>query len=457
MRSFTSRYIIRLQQSLWLIIASGLLCGSLAFTTAACIHPVYRATTIVITKIDIEPPANTDIQAVLSLQPILSHLLTTTIILEPVATEHHLTIDQLKKRIHIHSDPTSPMIEISVDNTNPSLAALLANEMANKLTGYVTTQIVNAAPIDIIPASQPTIPLYPHPRRATLLGTLIGLIGIILMIGFTACFDHRFVLPEDIKHALNLDILAIIPRLNRKQRRQSAEDIPELAEKCRILCTYLNTIPDSQPGKLIMVTSALIGEGKSTVAVNLATFLALSGKQVLLVDTDLRHPALDQHYHIDNTIGLANTYFEGIPRIETILDGQTTDLFSLRILTSGILPTNPAELLQSQQTSRLFQYYKHSNKFDYIIFDTPPVLPVADAQILASYIPYTIIVVDLAKTTQWELQQTQHLLLRAGTNIVGVTVNKSVHQSNRKIQTYLRETSYRIHPPTTHLITEHRP
>jgi len=119
------------------------------------------------------------------------------------------------------------------------------------------------------------------------------------------------------------------------------------------------------------------------------------------------------------------------------LKTQATKIPSLQVLAAGLLPSNPAEVLQSHLAQQLFSYLKNSSQFDYIIFDAPPVLPVADAQILASHIEATILVVDMAKTSRKALTRAHHLLQKTGTRILGVALNRSQWAELGNVRAYL--------------------
>jgi len=186
-----------------------------------------------------------------------------------------------------------------------------------------------------------------------------------------------------------------------------------------------------------MVTSALSGEGKTTIAVNLASFLAMAGKQVLFVDADLRRPMLHHHFDLDNRRGLTSAFMERWTHFDQQLADRPTDIPTLRVLTAGVIPLNPAELLQSSLAQQLFGYFQKAPQFDYVVFDTPPVLPVADAQILASYIQTTVLVVDVSKTPRKALLRARSALKKTRTTIIGVVLNKTRWSDYDDIRQYL--------------------
>jgi capsular exopolysaccharide synthesis family protein len=268
-------------------------------------------------------------------------------------------------------------------------------------------------------------------------GALAGLGLSIALVVLFEWIDDRLTGPDDVRTLLSLDPLTVIPELSAQQRTKNAEDTPALAEGCRILCANLNMAQAIHPFKMVMVTSALASEGKSTIAANIASFLAMSGKRVLLVDADMRHPVLDQHFQLDNRKGLSSAFLEPWPQVQMELDGKPTEIPSLRVLTTGVLPSNPPELLQSHLAHQLFNHFRNAQQFDYIIFDTPPLLPVADAQVLAAYIQTTVLVVDASKTSRKVLRQARQTLSRTSTRVIGVAINKSPWPGYGDIQDYL--------------------
>jgi capsular exopolysaccharide synthesis family protein len=198
------------------------------------------------------------------------------------------------------------------------------------------------------------------------------------------------------------------------------------------LCASLNAAQASKPFKLVMVTSALANEGKSTIAANLASFLAMTGKHVLLVDANSHHPVLDQRFQLEDRQGSSSAWSE----LKVELDGQETKIPTLRVLTAGSLPSNSAELLQSSLTNQLFDHFKKV-PFDYVIFDTPALLPVADAQILASYVQATVLVIDASKTPRKVLLRAKRVLNRTHATLIGAVLNKSPWPEDSDVRPYL--------------------
>lgn len=424
MRNPLTRYMLLAKRWAWIMILGIVLCGGITYAATKLIHPTYQASASMIVGFNGTTSNYDSTTAALEAVPTYAQLVTSSSVLQPVIAQHTgLTLKTLLPMITVKPQSNTQLIELDVNNTDPQLAAQLANEIAQSFSKFSATQL--PATVQVLPAQVPTDPIQPKPSLDALIGAAVGLgLSLALIVAFE-WLDDRVDNPDEVQELLNLDILTVIPQLSQRDRLKSAEDTPALAEGCRILCATLNAAQEAKPFKLVMVTSALAGEGKSTIAANLATFMALAGKRVLLVDADLRHPVQDQHFQLDNNQGLSNAFLEMWAQVEVRLKGQPTEVPSLRVLTAGVLPSNPAELLQSQLAQRLFDHFKQSTEFDYVIFDTSPLLPIADTQILASHIEATVLVVDISKTPRKILQRAKQTLQRTHTRILGITINKS--------------------------------
>jgi capsular exopolysaccharide synthesis family protein len=175
-----------------------------------------------------------------------------------------------------------------------------------------------------------------------------------------------------------------------------------------------------------MVTSSGPEEGKSTTVANLAVVFAQQGKSVLLVDADLRKPTAHYTFNTTNTYGFTSVLTRQIPLEQAV---RETDIDNLTILTSGPIPPNPAELLGSKAMDNFFQDV--FPKYDVVLFDTPPVIAVTDAQILANKCDGTILVVYSQKTEKEPIVKAKELLESAKAKILGVVLNhKEVKNSS---------------------------
>lgn len=447
MQSSLYRYIMILKRWAWILILGVVICGCSTFiVTKFLIKPVYQSQAFILVSYTAGSSMNDNTTAALAMIPTYVQMATNGQAMKEALQKHpELTPTQLSQSVTAKQQQSNvTIIEMDVTNNDPNGAATLANDVATSFIDFANGQMAGAGQLALLstPAT-PTTPFAPKPTSDAALGAAAGLGLALALVVIFEWIDDRLTSAEEASTLLNLDLLTVIPELSRQQRTKNAEETPQLAEGCRVLCANLNMAQTVRPFKLVMVTSALAAEGKSTIAANIATFLAMSGKRVLLVDADLRHPVLDQHFQLDNRQGLSNAFLEMWAQVEVGLDGQPTEIPSLRVLTAGVLPSNPSELLQSQLAHQLFNHFRNSQKFDYIIFDTPPVLPVADTQILASYVQVTILVADASKTPRRALIRAKQALARTGTKILGVALNKSQWPDFGEVQDYLGNMSQR--------------
>lgn len=171
--------------------------------------------------------------------------------------------------------------------------------------------------------------------------------------------------------------------------------------------------------KTLVITSSGPNEGKSTVASNLACAIAEAGHRTILMDCDLRCPKLHRIFLVSNVKGITNTMLGELSIKDAV---QKTSVENLYIITSGMSVANPAAIIASSKMKSLIEVLKLN--FEYIIIDTPPVIPVTDAQILSSYCDGCIIVASSGETETQALKKTKELLKNVKANIIGVVLNK---------------------------------
>ncbi|HEY5561915.1 MAG TPA: CpsD/CapB family tyrosine-protein kinase [Clostridiaceae bacterium] len=171
--------------------------------------------------------------------------------------------------------------------------------------------------------------------------------------------------------------------------------------------------------KTIMITSSGPGEGKSTTSSNLAVVMAMEGKRTLLIDCDLRKPRLHKNFGVTNTIGLSSLMI-GEAKLEEVM--KKTSVEGLFILTTGKRPPNPTEMLSSAKMKQVLTSLREV--FDCIIFDTPPIIMVTDAQLVSQYADGCILVVASGEADREAAIKAKQLLEKAKANIIGVVLNK---------------------------------
>ncbi|MFC4802558.1 CpsD/CapB family tyrosine-protein kinase [Neobacillus sp. GCM10023253] len=199
-----------------------------------------------------------------------------------------------------------------------------------------------------------------------------------------------------------------------------------ISEQYRTVRTNIQFSSVDKEIRVIMVTSSGPAEGKSTTAANLAVTFAQLGKKVLLVDADLRKPTVHHTFGVTNLFGFTTVLTKQRTLENTINETEEPDLY---VLTSGPIPPNPAELLSSKSMEQFIEEAK--SVFDYVIFDTPPLLAVADPQILANQCDGTILVVYSEKTEIDLAKKAKELLETAQSKLLGVVLNhKEVQKSD---------------------------
>lgn len=204
------------------------------------------------------------------------------------------------------------------------------------------------------------------------------------------------------------------------------------AESYRSLRTNIQYSSIDKQVKTLVVTSSNAGEGKSTVAGNLAYTFFQNGKRVLIIDCDLRKPSLHRKFNVSNEEGLTDVLV-GTSKLNNVMKKIDDNLY---LLTTGTLPPNPAEIIGSNTMENFLEQCKIN--FDYIILDTPPVQVVADAQILSTKVDGTIIVVRAGVTKKEDVHDTVNTLKKVNANIIG-TVLHAVDNSKNKYYYYYGE------------------
>lgn len=209
------------------------------------------------------------------------------------------------------------------------------------------------------------------------------------------------------------------------KRRLLAHNSPKdpVAEQYRTIRTNIQFSGADEEIKSLVLTSSGPSEGKSTTAANLAIVYAQQGLNVLLIDGDLRKPTAHYTFRLENHIGLTNVLTRQSSLGQAV---QSTEVPNLYVLTSGPIPPNPSELLASKQMGEVLGEMKE--RFDMVIFDTPPILAVADAQILANQVDASLLIVSSSKTEKDAALKAKELLTQAKSKLLGAVLN------NRKME-----------------------
>src|SRR6516162_1603506 len=323
-------------------------------------------------------------------------------------------------------------------DTNRSLYdGLLQQYKDIGVAGAVSTN--NVAVIDR--AQVPGGPYKPDLRMNLFKWLVFGLAGAALLIALLELFDDTFKSPQEIEEQLGLAILGIIPISDGGILADLSRPSNPISEAFRSLRTALQFSTDQGAPKTIVVTSAQPGEGKSTTALALAINFSQLGMKVLLIDADLRNQS--QHLNVgrNNGAGLAN-YLAGGAMPESIF--QKTDVNGLYFMPSGPLPPNPAELLAGPKMLSLLS--TASEKVDAVIVDSPPILGLADAPLLASIASGTLLVIATGDTRRSTVKAALKRLHFARARMVGAVMNKCDLRRNYGYGGYGYRNGYGVGP-----------
>jgi len=405
-------------------------------------------------------------------------LATSDQVLREVASHYPgLTVEQLSKEVTSTPKLNTQLFEVDVLDSNPTRAAALANDIAKTLVKQqlqIQITLLGTAEGDLL-IVQPAQPNFTPVRSNLLLNTGAGLLaglflGILLAILFER-LDTRVHTPEALTALLNLPVLVTIWRARSPKKEDvfnpTGHDLN--VESYRILRTNIGFLDIDKPLHSLMVTSAMPRDGKSVIAANLAIFMAKAGKTTLLVDADLRHPALHDLFGLSaDKMGLSNAVLAfSMPKIPAAefskpntyashrlypttlpaADALTATNLSLEpfvhsvgipnlwVMPSGPLPPNPPELLDSKAMQRLLRVMADYG-VEVVIFDVPPALGLSDVSILASKMDGTLVVVDVTRANKKHLKQLKALLEQARARILGCVVNKQRHSHHDSTYSY---------------------
>jgi succinoglycan biosynthesis transport protein ExoP len=278
----------------------------------------------------------------------------------------------------------------------------------------------------VTPASAPSVPFAPTPRRNAMLAITLGLllgVGLAFLVDY---LDDSIKGKEDLERAVpGMGVLGLIPMISDwKAKDQSRvvslkDPTSPAAEAYRILRTSIQFLGIDRQVRIIQVTSASAQEGKTTTLSNLAVAFASSGLRTVAVCCDLRRPRLHTFFGLDNAVGFTSVLLGKVALSKALqpVPGQER----LLILASGPLPPNPAELLSSSRTADLLRNL--ASQADVVLIDCPPVLPVTDSLVLSQRVDSTVLVSSAGTTTRKAVHRAAEMLHQVKAPVVGAVLN----------------------------------
>jgi len=277
--------------------------------------------------------------------------------------------------------------------------------------------------VQVEAATQPESPIRPRLMLNTALAGLVGLMLATGVIFLTEALDDTVKIPDDVTRHLDLPVLGLIARHEVSGEAPLitvVEPRSPVAEAFRSLRTNIQFASVDYPLQTLLVTSPSPADGKSTIAANLGVVLAQSHRSVALIDADMRKPMMHRLMSLPNRAGFSALFV----RPTTSLDGalQETAIPGLFALTSGELPPNPAELLGSE---KMWEIIHQVNQVAEVMeIDSPPVMAVTDASVLAPRVDGVLLVIRPGKTKLAAARQAVEQLRRMGANLLGVVLNE---------------------------------
>ncbi|WP_241991103.1 polysaccharide biosynthesis tyrosine autokinase [Cryobacterium sp. Hh38] len=341
-----------------------------------------------------------------------ARLATTPLVLLPVIESLDLrsTAVELAKRIAVSAPLDTSIRDISVTDTDPVRAAEIANAVAQSLADEVKKveqpdDPTAASPVKLPRVQVATVPTSTVSPNVPLHFAWGALVGLALSVGLAVLretLDTRIRTQRDVEQITDVPVIGGIlfhPKAIERPLIVHVDPRSSRAESFRTLRTNLQYLDVERADRSFVITSSIGSEGKSTTSANLAISLADSGARVLLVDADLRRPRVADYMNIEGGVGLTDVLIGRAALSDVIQPWGRGQLF---VLLAGHIPPNPSEMLGSSRMKQVIEDFNRT--FDVVIFDSPPLLPVTDAAILAKSVGVAILIVAAGRTQKAQLK-----------------------------------------------------
>ena len=356
------------------------------------------------------------------------------IVLDPVIRDLGLdtTADELSSRVTAIAEPNQLIIGITAKASNAGDAAKIANAVAKELSNVITKKIEapvagsdSLVSVTIVKrANPPASPSWPVSWIFLAAGAAGGLVLGIGLAFLLSALDSRVRHLDDLTRLSTVPLIGTISKDRRLQQRRPLELMEgtnTFAESARAIRTNLQFIDaGGVDRRVLLLTSSIPGEGKSTASVSLAAALAQSGSRVVLVDADLRNPSVANLTGLEGGAGLTDLLL-GRAQIDDVAQTAGT-AGNLWAITAGRIPPNPAELLGSQRFHDVVANLR--SQFDYVIIDSPPVLAVADALEMSRAVDGVVLVVGIERVRGPQLETALTSLRQISASPIGLVANR---------------------------------
>ncbi|MDJ0337975.1 polysaccharide biosynthesis tyrosine autokinase [Cryobacterium sp. PH31-O1] len=425
LRTITRRWL--------LIIIVGLLGGAVAWGYAATLPTQYQATNSVFVTSDRGETTSELLQTSTFTQNLVesyAQLATTPTVLGPVISR--LGLETSTQALASRVTAVTPLNTVFIEITVTSRSAAQAVDLADAVSESLATAVENLAPKGpdnlpsitvktVSPAQLPGSPFAPNTQLIVLTGLLLGLVLGVLYALAREVFDTRVSTEKDLDRVSSDPLLG---KVGRKKRTDPAGLVMRvmphsaMAESYRRVRANLEFIDVDSPPRSAVVTSAVTRDGKSTTAINLALAMAERSSRVLLIDADLRRPSIAELCDLEGDVGLTTVLLGDVGPDDAIV--RWSD--GLDVLPSGAVPPNPGQLLGSDAMKTLM--HRLLQDYDFIVVDSPPLLPASDALGLSHLTDGAIVVARYKSTTRQQLATTLESLEAVNARILGIVLNQ---------------------------------
>lgn len=429
----------------WRILLCGVLAAGAAFLyTNYCVTPLYRASvTIYVNNTRsgayVDHVSGSNLSASKQLVSTYLHILQSDAVLEKVAERAELecTPADIRERMSAAQVDDTELFEVHIVHADPEMAARIANAIAMEALEEIGKFVEGSSAKIVDHAAVPEQYDTPDYKKNVLFGGLVGCAAALAAAALRYLMDTRIKDEEELAQLLDVPVLGQIPVFGQSGKTSShetegAEDLClpqcDLAaqEAYKMLRTkVMHALAGENGGKVVMVTSALRGEGKSVTAVNLALSCAQADRRVLLIDCDLRYSKLAHLLSLEAPVGLSGLIRHPEEAERAIIHAER---LGLDVILAGDVPTNPSELLGSAGMGRLLEMGRR--KYDYIILDTPPVNLVTDGAVLASNSDGVLFVVRANQSECKEVLRGVEQLEYVEAKIQGIVLNGVVQRKH---------------------------
>lgn len=463
-----------LRRRIWVILLVALVCASAAVAYSMTRTPLYEAgiTVLVGQESGVVDPNNLsgNVQGLQGLTETMAEAVNSRPIAQAAIDRLDLSAEpgEFLADLGAEQVPNTQFIRVSYTDPSPEQAQQVANTVGEVFSERISDVSPSASSITATVwegAAVPEEPVSPNPARNGLLALVLGLMLGVALAFLMEYLDNSWRSPEEAERISGVPTFGLVPKFDPpKAKKRSARHTEAHADEPQGLAEHLLTTskkaaknsgsPDEEPleglaGHLatvlepagaasesyrtlrtnllysivdiplqvVTVTSAGPGEGKSTTCNNLAVALAQAGKQVVVLDCDLRRPALHKAFGLRNLHGLVNV-LAGERELSKVWQEP---LQGLKVVTAGPVPPNPAELLGSGRFTELLEQARED--FDYVLLDTPPIQAVSDPLILASQSDGTLLVLDAQETRKGSVRRSVQSLEGVGAHVLGTVMN----------------------------------